>query len=104
MPALRDLEIGAMFWMVRDTIERMKSLGFHCGQLGVAGDVKLDADAASKWKEGLAKEDFTLVTAFAAYNGESYADIPTVTRTVGLVPPATRAARTREMKEIAVLT
>ncbi|MCA9061036.1 MAG: sugar phosphate isomerase/epimerase, partial [Planctomycetaceae bacterium] len=33
--------------------------------------------------------------------GESYADIPTVVRTVGLVPPETRAARAQEMKEIA---
>ncbi len=38
---------------------------------------------------------------FGGFEGESYADIPTVTRTVGLVPPETRAARTQEMKEIA---
>ncbi len=38
---------------------------------------------------------------FGGFDGESYADIPTVTRTVGLVPEATRAERTQEMKEIA---
>jgi len=38
---------------------------------------------------------------FGGFEGESYADIATVGRTVGLVPPATRAARTAEMKEIA---
>jgi sugar phosphate isomerase/epimerase len=37
---------------------------------------------------------------FGGFEGESYADIPTVSQTVGLVPPATRAARTQEMKEI----
>jgi sugar phosphate isomerase/epimerase len=37
---------------------------------------------------------------FGGFEGESYADIPTVSRTVGLVPPETRAERTREMKEI----
>jgi len=37
---------------------------------------------------------------FGGFEGESYADIPTVARTVGLVPPATRAARLAEMKEI----
>ena len=42
-----------------------------------------------------------LTAVFGGFEGESYADIPTVARTVGLVPPATRAARTREMKEIA---
>jgi sugar phosphate isomerase/epimerase len=38
---------------------------------------------------------------FAGFDGESYADIPTVERTIGLVPVATRAARTAELKEIA---
>lgn len=37
---------------------------------------------------------------FGGFEGESYADIPTVVRTVGLVPPQTRAARLVEMKEI----
>jgi sugar phosphate isomerase/epimerase len=37
---------------------------------------------------------------FCGYEGESYADIPTVNRTVGLVPPGTRAARARETREI----
>lgn len=37
---------------------------------------------------------------FGGFEGESYADIPTVVRTVGLVPPETRAARLAEMKEI----
>jgi sugar phosphate isomerase/epimerase len=38
---------------------------------------------------------------FAGFEGESYADIPTVSRTVGLVPHETRRARTAELKEIA---
>jgi sugar phosphate isomerase/epimerase len=38
---------------------------------------------------------------FAGFEGESYADIATVKRTVGLVPPATRAARVAGLKEIA---
>jgi sugar phosphate isomerase/epimerase len=38
---------------------------------------------------------------FAGFEGESYADIPTVARTVGLVPAATRRERTAELKEIA---
>lgn len=42
-----------------------------------------------------------LTAVFGGFEGESYADIPTVERTVGLVPPATRAARLKEMKEIA---
>jgi sugar phosphate isomerase/epimerase len=38
---------------------------------------------------------------FAGFEGESYADIPTVTRTVGLVPREMRRERTAELKEIA---
>ncbi len=41
-----------------------------------------------------------ITVVFGGFEGESYADIPTVARTVGLVPPATRAARLEEMKEI----
>lgn len=48
------------------------------------------------------KEMGTQISAvFGGFEGESYADIPTVARTIGLVPPETRAERTREMKEIA---
>lgn len=104
MSALRELEIGVMMWMGRDTVARVKSLGVRCGQLGVAGDTPLDAAAVNAWKDELAKQDFTLVTCFAAYNGESYADIPTVQRTVGFIPPATRAereARTLELSDFA---
>jgi len=38
---------------------------------------------------------------FGGFEGESYADIPTVARTIGLVPPETRTERTQEIKEIA---
>jgi sugar phosphate isomerase/epimerase len=38
---------------------------------------------------------------FGGFKGESYATIPAVVETVGLVPRATRAARLVEMKEIA---
>ncbi|MFH1301882.1 MAG: sugar phosphate isomerase/epimerase family protein, partial [Planctomycetota bacterium] len=37
---------------------------------------------------------------FGGFDGESYADIPTTKKTVGLVPAETRAARFEEMKEI----
>ncbi len=37
---------------------------------------------------------------FGGFEGESYADIETTARTVGLVPEETRAARMQEMKEI----
>lgn len=64
--------------------------------------------AASRTKEKaqaflakLKEYGITLTCVFGGFEGESYADIPTVSRTVGLVPPETRAKRTAEMKEIA---
>ena len=46
----------------------------------------------------------TITCVFGGFEGESYADIPTTTATVGLVPEATRAARAKEMKEISDFT
>jgi len=37
---------------------------------------------------------------FAAYNGENYADIPTVERTVGFIPGETRAEREQRTKDV----
>ena len=106
MQPLRDLEIGVMFWAGRDpleTVREVKGLGVRCGQLGIPGDFDL-AGAADGWKAAIEAEDFTLVTVFAAYAGEGYADIPTVQRTVGFIPPATREereARTLEVSDFA---
>jgi sugar phosphate isomerase/epimerase len=98
MQPLRALEIGVMFWAGRDpaeTLREVKSLGVRCGQLAIPGELNLDAATIAAWKRALADEEFRLVTVFAAYTGESYADLPTVQRTVGFVPRATRAQRER---------
>jgi sugar phosphate isomerase/epimerase len=102
MPDLNELEVGAMFWATPDplaAIREAKSLGVRCGQLGIPGDLPLEG-AAGPWKAALKAEDFTLVTAFCAYTGESYADIPTVENTVGFMPPATRKEREARTKEV----
>jgi sugar phosphate isomerase/epimerase len=56
---------------------------------------------ADKFLARLADLGITITAVFGGFEGESYADIPTTARTVGLVPPETRAARTTEMKQIA---
>ncbi len=96
MQALADREPGVMFWAGRDplvTLREVKGLGVRCGQLGVPGSLELDAGATAAWRSALEAERFTLVTVFAAYTGENYADIPTVERTVGFIPADTRAER-----------
>ncbi|HXG33008.1 MAG TPA: sugar phosphate isomerase/epimerase family protein [Bryobacteraceae bacterium] len=102
MPDLKPMEVGVMFWAGPDpvqTLREVKGLGVRCGQMGIPGDMKLDG-AAPAWKAALASEEFTLVTIFAAYSGESYADAPTVQRTVGFIPASTRAERERRTYEI----
>lgn len=93
MRSLEDLEIGVMFWAGRDSLAEAQSAGVHCGQLGVPGRLPLSANFAGEWKSTLERENFPLATVFAAYEGEDYADIPTVKRTVGFIPRETRAER-----------
>ena len=95
MSTLKPLEPGVMFWAAphpAEVIRGVKALGVRSGQLGVGGDYLLDG-AAPLWQYACDAEDFTLVTVFCAYSGEDYADIPTVERTVGFIPPATRVER-----------
>jgi sugar phosphate isomerase/epimerase len=106
MQAVKPMEIGVMFWAGKDpaaTLAELTALNVRCGQMGVPGDYALAGEAA-KWKKALDDAKFTVVTVFAAYNGESYADIPTVQKTVGFIPPATRTereARTLEVSDFA---
>src|SRR5712692_9620008 len=93
---MKPLEIGVMFWSdkpPREKLRDIKSFGVSCGQLGLAGDTDISSAAAQAWKTALRDEGFTLVTVFTAYTGESYADAPTVQKTVGFIPRATRAER-----------
>jgi sugar phosphate isomerase/epimerase len=57
-------------------------------------------EQAEKFIQRLEELDIQLTAVFGGFEGESYADIPTVDKTVGLVPPETRAARLQEMREI----
>ena len=103
MQNLKPLEAGIMFWAGRDpmeTLREVKALGVRCGQLGVPGGVAVDDSAAAAWRAALEAEQFTLVTVFAAYDGEDYADIPTVQQTVGFIPAATRAVRLERTLEL----
>jgi sugar phosphate isomerase/epimerase len=58
-------------------------------------------ERAASFLAQLAELGIRISVVFGGFDGESYADIPTVERTVGLVPPATRTSRLREMMEIA---
>ena len=99
--SLEPFEIGVMFWAGGDpasTLAELTAWGVRCGQLGIPGD--LDLSCADAWRDALRRTHFAVYTVFAAFEGESYADIPAVRRTVGFIPRATRAVREARMREV----
>jgi sugar phosphate isomerase/epimerase len=103
MTGLKTWETGVMFWagdQPAATLETLGKLGFHCGQIGIPGKLDLDSRMIHEWKKALEQAHFTVYTVFAAFEGESYADIPTVQRTVGFIPEVTREVRERRMMEV----
>lgn len=74
----------------------IKTIQLHAPQQSSRTKENADAFLAKLNDMGI-----TLTCVFGGFDGESYADIPTTQKTVGLVPEETRAARTAEMKEIA---
>jgi L-ribulose-5-phosphate 3-epimerase len=102
VPVLKDSPLAVMFWAgddPKETLETLVSFGVRHGQLGIPGDFSL-AGAAAGWKSAAKLLEFEIYTVFAAYDGESYADVATVRETVGFVPPATRAAREARTVEV----
>jgi sugar phosphate isomerase/epimerase len=55
---------------------------------------------AAEFNKRLDELGIKISVVFAGFEGESYADIPTVEKTVGLMPQETRAERTAELKAI----
>ncbi len=82
-------------------LEVAHELGVPTIQLHAPAQQTRTQENADKFLDRLGELNITLTAVFGGFEGESYADIPTVSKTVGLVPLATRAARTQEMKEIA---
>ncbi|MBC8168089.1 MAG: sugar phosphate isomerase/epimerase [Bryobacteraceae bacterium] len=103
MAMIQPLEPGLMFWgehQPERTLRAIKALGMRCGHLGFAGNVPLDNKIATQWRAAADAEDFGITAIFAAFEGESYSDIPTVQRTVGFIPRATRVAREARSLEV----
>ncbi|MDA7979580.1 MAG: sugar phosphate isomerase/epimerase [Pirellulales bacterium] len=82
-------------------LEVAHELGIPTLHLHAPSAARRTAEAAAEFQKRLDDYDLTVTAVFGGFEGESYADISTVARTVGLVPPETRSARLAEMKEIA---
>ncbi len=81
-------------------LEVVQQLGIPTIQLHAPHRSSRTPESAEKFLELIDSLNIELTAVFGGFEGESYADIPTVSRTVGLVPPETRAERLREMCEI----
>ncbi len=81
-------------------LQRVQGLGLATAQIGYS--VALDNEAGLRAIEAARLvTGIEITTVFCGFAGESYADIPTVQRTVGLVPEATRAERVGQTLMIA---
>jgi sugar phosphate isomerase/epimerase len=85
-------------------LEVAKELGVPSIQLHTPHAEGRTTEAAQRFLSKLKDYGIELTCVFGGFDGESYADIPTVERTIGLVPRETRAARLVEMKEISDFT
>lgn len=103
MQVLRDLTVGVFYWISDDavaTVAEILDLGVEACQLAVTGERRLTPALLEAYRKALADTGLGVVTVFAAYEGERYDDIPTVVRTVGFMPPSTRAAREQRTREV----
>lgn len=81
-------------------LEVASELGVPTIQLHAPHRTTRTDEHASTFLQRLDSMGIELTAVFGGFEGESYADIPTVAKTVGLVPRETRAERLQEMKEI----
>ena len=102
--ALERMAIGVMLGVGDDpaaSIQKVLSVGVNNAQMGRPADAWLKPEKAQELKKKIKASGITITTVFCGFDGESYADIPTVRRTVGFVPPGPRKARVKKAKEIA---
>ena len=81
-------------------LEVAHELGIPTIQIHAPHQGNRTQDTADEILARLAKYGISVTAVFGGFEGESYADIPTVVKTVGLMPIETRDARLAEMKEI----
>lgn len=76
-----------------------KELGLSTVQMGYP-ELLNNENGVAEIKRAVAETGIEITTVFCGFPGESYADIPTVRATVGLVPEATRPERVARVMEI----
>lgn len=75
------------------SLQNVKNLGLECCQLSMPAAEWFHAEKLESLKRAVRETGIEIVGFFCHFSGESYADIPTIQRTVGLVNPETRRGR-----------
>ena len=100
---MTDWELGAFasvdagFGLQINTLARLDVTTIHLHSPHRGGRTP---ELAAQLTEKLDVMGIRITCLFAGFDGESYADIPTVQRTVGLVPAETRQQRLADLKEV----
>jgi len=100
---MEPLALGVMLGVgenPRESLQKVRELGAPTAQMGRPPEKYLSGEGRDELKRIIDESGIEITTVFCGYEGESYADIPTVKRTVGLVPKGPRAQRVRETKQI----
>jgi sugar phosphate isomerase/epimerase len=82
------------------SLEAVKELGVPTVQLHAPPPEMRTPERAEEIRRQFEEANIRITVVFCGFPGESYADIPTVRRTVGLVPRETRAERLQQAKEV----
>lgn len=69
-------------------------LGFRVVHTSALPESWLEGEARARYVAAARESGLTIATMFIGFDGQSYADLPTIARTVGLVIPALRPHRT----------
>lgn len=81
-------------------LEGAKQLGITTAQILAPAADNRSLEQTVYLKNKFQNADIKITVVFCGFEGESYADIPTVKATVGLVPKSTRVERLEEAKKI----
>lgn len=100
------MELGLVFWAEKDPathLNELKGFGLNACQLGVPPGMDCKA-SASAWKKAIADAGVFCSSAVASYEGEDYANLAQVHKTVGFTAPGyakERIARTKQVSAFA---
>ena len=93
---MKSMAIGVITSLGQDpgaALRRVKDMGIHTVQLSSPSDELLKPWRAEELRRTAEALGIEITTVFCGYSGESYADVPTIRRTVGLVNPELREVR-----------